>query len=155
MMGCGIARFGQRGLETTQAEKMWSKILSQGGFAAQGGFSGTASWNPYRRESKPLVAPRVQTPGDKILDQILSVWVVFRPLRPRWATPSYHKIWDFTREFKSLYLFQVWITPPIPVFSACTCSQPTRKSKSSCTNTFYPLQSRCPGVEQVVLSMKT
>ena len=72
MMGCGIAHFGQRGLETTQAEKMWSKILSQGGFAAQGGFSGTASWNPYRRESKPLVAPQVQTPGNNILDQILS-----------------------------------------------------------------------------------
>ena len=129
--------------------KFGLKFCPQGfrGLCGSGGFSGAASRNLYRRESKPLVAPRVQTPGDKILDQILSVWVVFRPLRPRWATPSYHKIWDFTREFKSLYLFQVWITPPIPVFSACTCSQPTRKSKSSCTNTFYPLQSRCPGVQ--------
>ena len=27
----------------------------------------------WRRESKPLVAPSVQTPGNKILDQILSV----------------------------------------------------------------------------------
>ena len=34
---------------------------------------GAASRNPYRHESKPQVALRVQTPGDKILDQILSV----------------------------------------------------------------------------------
>ena len=56
MMGCGIGHFGRRGLETTQTDKIWSKIR-----------------NPYRCRSKPLVAPRVQTPKDKILDQILSV----------------------------------------------------------------------------------
>ena len=33
------------------------------------------------------VAPRVETPGDKILDQILSGYVVSRPLRPKWAVP--------------------------------------------------------------------
>ena len=33
---------------------------------------------PTRRESKPL-APWVQTPGNKVFDQILSVYVVSRP----------------------------------------------------------------------------
>ena len=31
MMGCGTAHFGRMGLETTQTEKKWSKILSLGG----------------------------------------------------------------------------------------------------------------------------
>ena len=30
MMGCGIAHFGRRGLETTQTDNIWSKILSPG-----------------------------------------------------------------------------------------------------------------------------
>ena len=30
MMGCGIAHFGRRGLETTQTDKIWSKIVSPG-----------------------------------------------------------------------------------------------------------------------------
>ena len=30
MIGCGIAHFGRRGLETTQTDKIWSKILSPG-----------------------------------------------------------------------------------------------------------------------------
>ena len=29
-MGCGIAHFGRRGLETTQTDNIWSKILSPG-----------------------------------------------------------------------------------------------------------------------------
>ena len=43
------------------------------------GFDSRGHWNP--------LAPRVQTHGDKILDQILSVWVVSRPLWPKWAVP--------------------------------------------------------------------
>ena len=86
MMGCGIAHFGRRGLETTLSGNIWFKILFPGvwtrgatrhgawgldsrrkgfGLEAPGGFSGTASKNPLRRQSNP--------PGNKILDQILSV----------------------------------------------------------------------------------
>ena len=60
VMGCGIARFGRRGLKTTETWKFWSQILSPGvlrrgapgvsrhsamgfGGAAQG-FWGTARW---------------------------------------------------------------------------------------------------------------
>ena len=30
MMGCGMAHFGRRGLETTRIDEIWSKILSPG-----------------------------------------------------------------------------------------------------------------------------
>ena len=60
MMVCGIAHFGQRGLD-----KIWSNI-----FSAQGIWTPGVNDNPLRRESKPLVTPRVQTQGNKKLDQI-------------------------------------------------------------------------------------
>ena len=43
------------------------------GLAAQGVYTRGATDTPSRRESKPLAAPRVQTPGNKILDQLFSV----------------------------------------------------------------------------------
>ena len=70
-MECGIARFGRRGLKTTETRKFWSQILSPGvlrrgapgvsrhsamgfGGAAQG-FRGTAPWGlEGRRTDKTL-----------------------------------------------------------------------------------------------------
>ena len=44
-MGFGIARFGRRGLKTTETWKLWSEICPQGFWgAAHLGFRGTAPW---------------------------------------------------------------------------------------------------------------
>ena len=48
MMGCGTAHFGRGGLETTQTDKIWYKILSPGVLTRGArGFQ-------WRRESEPL-----------------------------------------------------------------------------------------------------
>ena len=48
MMGCGIDHFGRRGLETTNSDKIWSKILFPG-VSTHG-----STETPRHRESKPL-----------------------------------------------------------------------------------------------------
>ena len=48
---------------------------------------GAASRGPLRRESRSLVAPRVEVPGDKIKTQKCWVLAVYRPLRPKSAIP--------------------------------------------------------------------
>ena len=47
MMGCGIDHFGRRGLETTNSDKIWSKILFPGVWTrgATRGFDSRLHWN--------------------------------------------------------------------------------------------------------------
>ena len=78
---------------------------------------------PYRRESKPLVAPQVQTPGDKILDQILSVWVVSRLLRPKWAIP--HTIISQNKRFYERFF--LWTIPLNVAMGRFECVENTKK----------------------------
>ena len=75
---------------------------------------GAASRNPYRREFKPLVAPRVQTPGDKILYQFFQFGWFPDPSDQYelYHTPSYPKIWDFAKEKNVNHPFNMasWMT---------------------------------------------
>ena len=54
--------------------------------------------NPYHPESKPLVAPPVQTPGDKTKFCQFGWFPDPSDQNELYHTPSYPKIWDFTKE---------------------------------------------------------
>ena len=102
VMGCGIADFVRRGLcingqnstflgfhfvprdldsqrrgPRLAAPLMWVKV-------------------PWRRESRSLVAPRVEVPGDKMKTQKCWVWAFIDPSGQNqlYHTPLLSKIWD-------------------------------------------------------------
>ena len=69
-----------------------------------------ASRGPLRRESRSLVAPRVEVPGDKMKTQKCWVLGVYRPLRPKSAIP--HPITTQNMRFER-YKKNWWTIPLI------------------------------------------
>ena len=109
-MGCGIARFGRRGLKTTETWKFWSQILSPGVLrrGAPGvsrhsamGFGGAAPWGlEGRRTDKTLqwfiilrcpsrsLVIRWDLEGQRQMINHWSLLSVAPPLETPWRRPS-------------------------------------------------------------------
>ena len=110
-MGCGIARFGRKGLKTTETWKFWSQNLSPGvlrrgapgvsrhgamGFrgAAQG-FWGAAPWGFEGQRhgisrggaTDKQMGPRGTAPNDKSLKSFISGAAPPNPMAPPLETP--------------------------------------------------------------------
>ena len=89
VMGCGIARFGRRGLKTTETWKFWSQNLSPRGFEARRTWGFEAQHHGVSRGGAGVSRHSAMAPwlGDKFWDRNFQVSVVFRPLRPKRAIP--------------------------------------------------------------------
>ena len=103
VMGCGIARFGRRGLKTPKTQHFWVFILSPG----------TLTRGAARESRSP--APRVQVscgaaswgPWDKMKTEKCWVLGVYRPLWPK--SPHYYpkyEIWMIEKIVNNP--FKVW-----------------------------------------------
>ena len=79
VMGCGIARFGRKGLKTTETWKFWSQILSPGVLRRCPSRSLVIRWD--------LEGQRQMINHWSLWDQNFQVSVVFRPFRPKRAIP--------------------------------------------------------------------